>query len=76
MPKPKPTPTPKSEALTLKRKPSPPAPGASLPAPSVATNRALSPIVRLVYESLGLRDPLLAERYLTTHIKSITSNDG
>ncbi len=61
--------TPKPESLTLQRKPSPstPTPGASLPTPTLATNRSLSPIVRSVYESLALRDPNGAERYLEAH---------
>ncbi len=34
-----------------------PTPGANLPAPTLGTNRILSPIVRSVYDSLALRDP-------------------
>jgi hypothetical protein len=34
---------------------------------ALATNRSLSPIVRSVYDSLALRDPAGAERYLAAH---------
>ena len=57
MSKPKPTPnlTPKPTPT-----PSPLTPGAG--------NRSLSPIVRSVFESLALRDPAGAERYLAAHL--------
>jgi hypothetical protein len=52
MPNPKPTPTPGPSTLPL----------------ALATNRSLSPVVRSVYESLALRDPAGAERYLAAHL--------